>query len=321
MDLTTTYLGLKLRNPIIVGASPFCDETFLAQQLEDAGAAAVVMRSLFAEQFDVPKKNSRAVAGDGVVTTNADYAISPEQYLRQLAQLKRSLTIPVIASLNGCQPGGWTDFAVQLERAGADAIELNAYQVVTNPGIAADEVETQILETLGSVAGSVRIPVAVKISPFHTSITQLAVALELMGAAGVVVFNRFYQPDINVDDLEVQPHLRLSDRSELLLRLRWLAILSPQLRGSIGAAGGIQNAEDIVKCLLTGAHAVQVVSILLRHGPHLLTELLTGLRLWMEHRGYHELAQIRGMLNHRRTPDPSAYERANYIRVLQSWRL
>ena len=201
MNLATNYLGLKLRNPLIVGASPFCDDMGLALQLQDAGAAAVVMRSLFEEQFTA--ESPSATPADGVSSSHADYHFSPDQYLRQLEQLKRVLSIPVIASLNGLHPGGWTDFAPRLERAGADAIELNAYQVVTDPGVAADEIETGMLQSLGSVASAVRIPVAVKLSPYHTSVSQLAVALELMGSAGTVVFNRFYQPDVNIEELEV----------------------------------------------------------------------------------------------------------------------
>ena len=232
--------------------------------------------------------------------------------------LKTQLTIPVIASLNGHQPGVWTEFAARLERAGADAIELNFYQVVTDPAIAADQVETEMLRTVSEVATAVRIPVAVKLSPFHSSLAQLAIALELAGAAGIVVFNRFFQPDVDPESLEVRPVLRLSEPSELLLRLRWLAILSPQVRGSLAVSGGVHTAADAVKALLTGAHAVQVVSVLLRHGPLALRTLLRGLETWMEQQGFAELADFRGRLNLARCRDPSAYERANYIRTLQS---
>ncbi len=321
MNFATNYLGLKLRNPIIVGASPFCDDIEVALQLQDAGAAAMVMRSFFSEQFASPSPALVADSAEGVASSRAVYPFSADQYLRQITHLKQALSIPVIASLNGCYPGSWTSFATQLESAGADAIELNAYQVVASPGVAADQVETGMLETLREIVSAVRIPVSVKISPFHTSVAQLAVALELSGSAGIVVFNRFYQPDMDIHELEVQPQLRLSDRSELLLRLRWLAILSPQLRGSLSASGGIQTADDIVKALLTGAHTVQLVSVLLRHGPRLVTELLIGLQHWMERHGYQEPAQFRGLLNVSRYRDPAAFERANYIHILQSWRM
>lgn len=256
-----------------------------------------------------------------MVSDYAGYQLSPAEYLRQIAHLKKALSIPVIASLNGHHPGSWTDFAAEIERAGADAIELNFYQVVTDPGVAADQVETEMLAMVGSVSGAVKIPVAAKVSPFHASVAQLAVALELAGAAGIVLFNRFYQPDVNTEDLEVQPLLRLSDPSELLLRLRWMAILSPLLRGSLSATGGIHTWGGVVKALLTGAHTVQLVSVLLKHGPHVISMLRDGLETWMREHGYTDLAQFRGLLNHQRCRDTGSFERANYIRVLQSWKV
>lgn len=324
MNISTQYLGLTLRSPFVVGASPFCDNVELARKLQDTGAGAVVMRSLFEEQIEVPAP--RAVIGpatsdeSGEFPGAADYQLSPESYVRQVAALKKCLSVPVVASLNGYRPGTWTDFARRLERAGADAVELNFYRVVTEVSIAADQVETEMLETVGLVTQAVKIPVAVKLSPYHTSLAQLAVALELAGAAGVILFNRFYQPDINVQDLDVQTTLHLSDSSEALLRLRWLAILSPQLRGSLAATGGFHTTDDVIKALLTGAHAVQVVSVILRHGIPVLRTLAEGLTRWMAARGYQNLDDFRGMLNLRGAGDPSAFERANYIRTLQSWK-
>ena len=317
MNLATRYLGLPLRSPFVVGASPLCDDAYLARQLQDAGAGAVVMRSLFEEQLTPPPLDAGGDSGMGF-PEYADYQLSPERYLQQVELLKSQLTIPVIASLNGHQPGAWTEFSVQLENAGADAIELNFYQVVTDPAIAADQVETEMLRTVGEVAGAVRIPVAVKISPFHSSVAQLAVALELTGAAGLVLFNRFFQPDVDPDTLEVRPVLRLSEPSELLLRLRWLAILSPQVRGSLAVSGGVHSAPDVAKALLTGAHAVQLVSVLLRHGAPVLRTLLRGLEIWMQEQGFTKLDDFRGRMNLARCRDPSAFERANYIRTLQS---
>lgn len=317
MNLATRYLGLPLRSPFVVGASPLCDDAHLARQLQEAGAGAVVMRSLFEEQLEPPPPAAIGDMGPGF-PEYADYQLSPDHYLGQLDLLKEQLTIPVIASLNGHQPGAWTEFAGRLERAGADAIELNFYQVVTDPAIAADQVETEMLRTVGEVASAVHIPVAVKLSPFHSSIAQLAIALELAGAAGIVVFNRFFQPDVDPDTLEVRPVLRMSEPSELLLRLRWLAILSPQVRGSLAVSGGVHSASDAVKALLTGTHTVQVVSVLLRHGPPVLRTLLQGLQIWMQEQGFAELADFRGRLNLARCSDSSAFERANYIRTLQS---
>jgi dihydroorotate dehydrogenase (fumarate) len=321
MNLATNYLGLKLQNPFVAGASPCCDDVDVALRLQDAGASAVVMRSLFEEQIETGIATAPPRDAGGIAPDDADYLVSPEEYLRQIEHLKRTLTIPVIASLNGHHPGSWTNFASQLERAGADAIELNFYQVVTDPAIAADQIEREMLEMTGHVCDAVKIPVAAKLSPYHSGLAQLAVALELVGAAGIVIFNRFYQPDVDTDDLEVQPLLRLSEPGELLLRLRWLAILSPLLRGSLSATGGIHTSAGVVKSLLTGAHTVQLVSVLLRHGPHVIASLREGLEAWMRQHDYTDIDQFRGMLNHQRCRDTAAYERANYIRVLQSWKV
>jgi dihydroorotate dehydrogenase (fumarate) len=325
MNLSTRYLGLELRSPFVVGASPFCDNVHLARRLQDAGAGALVLRSLFEEQLDPPARTGTPAEGETAATEEypefADYQLSPDGYLRQVALLKEVLSVPVIASLNASRPGTWTDFARRLEAAGADAIELNFYRVVTDVSIAVDQVEADILEATGLIAGAVKIPVTVKLSPYHTCLAQLAVALELAGAAGVVLFNRFYQPDINITDLEVQTHLRLSDPEETLLRLRWLAILSPHLRGSLAATGGFHTSESAAKALLAGAHAVQLVSVLLRHGPGVLGTLVAGLTTWMRSHQFAKLDDFRGMLNHRRCRDASAFERANYIRTLQSWKV
>lgn len=324
MNLVASYLGLDLRTPFVVGASPFCDDVGLARELEDAGAGALVMRSLFEEQIDpVPPPAAAAPGGssDRVDYPEfADYQLSPDRYLRQLECLKETLSIPVIASLNGTQPGMWIEFASCLESAGADAIELNFYRVITEVSVAADQIETEMLETVGLISEAVGIPVAVKLSPFHTALTQLAVALELAGAAGLVVFNRFYQPDVDTAELEVQPHLRLSTPEEILLRLRWLAILSPHLRGSLSATGGFHSVNDAVKALLTGAHTVQLVSVLLREGPAVLKTLVQGLEAWMSAHGYADLEAFRGRLNLKQCRNASAFERANYIRTLQSWK-
>lgn len=330
MNLKTTYLGLKLENPLIVGASPFCDNVAGARQLQDAGASAIVMHSLFEEQIDAEQKalmyhvdtpaESTAEA-TSYFPSFGEYKLTPDLYLRQIGELKKALSIPVIASLNGCRPGGWTDYARRFAEAGADAIELNLYQLVSDRSIPGDQVEAEMLETVANVVRMVKVPVSVKLSPFHTSPAHFATALENVGASGIVTFNRLYQPDLNIDDLEVLPQLKLSDSSELLLRLRWLAILSPQLRGSLAVSGGVHTTEDIVKALLAGAHGVQMVSVLLRNGPRIVTTLLNGLSQWLTDHGYESVDQLRGAMNLKRCPDPSAFERANYIRILQSWKV
>jgi dihydroorotate dehydrogenase (fumarate) len=330
VNLATPYLGLTLETPLVVGASPFCDHTGTARQLQDAGAGAIVMRSLFEEQILAEQRalvhhleaGAEATAeATSYFPAHPEYLLSPDLYLRQLEHLKSSLSIPVIASLNGCRPGGWTAYARRFAAAGADAIELNLYHLSTRPDAGAAEIEAELLETVASVTRSVTIPVAVKLSPFHTAPAHFAAGLEAAGARGIVVFNRFYQPDFNLEELEVTPSLRLSDSSELLLRLRWLAVLSPQVRGSLAVSGGVHTVEDILKALLAGAHAVQVVSVLLRHGPRVLATLLAALRLWLTDHGYEDLRQLRGALDLRRCPDPTAFERANYIRILQTWRI
>ena len=330
MKLATHYLGLKLRNPLVIGASPFADNLNAALQLQDAGAAALVMRSLFEEQIDLEQRalnyHLETPAESYSEATSyfpnyEEYQLTPDYYLRQIAQLKSALTIPVIASLNGFRPGGWTDYARRFEEAGADAIELNLYHLVTDPHVGAGEIEADMIETVRSVTSTVRIPVAVKISAFHTAPAQFALALESAGAAGVVLFNRFYQPDLNIEELEVQPQLKLSHPSELLMRLRWLAIISPHLKGSLSATGGAQSAEDVIKAILAGAHTVQLVSVLLKNGPHYLSTLLHGLKNWMDEHGYTSVGEFRGAMNLRRCPNAQAFERANYQRILQSWRI
>jgi dihydroorotate dehydrogenase (fumarate) len=330
MNLATTYLGLPLRNPLVVGASPLSDDVHAARQLQDAGAAAIVMRSLFEEQIDMEQ---RALAHHVESTSDSfseatsffpqfeEYQFSPERYLRQIEQLKSELSIPVIASLNGRRPGTWLQYAQRFAAAGADAIELNLYDLITDSSLASGEVEEAYLQTVRMVAASVSIPVAVKLSPFHTALPHFTRALTQAGAAGVVLFNRFYQPDFNVDDLETLPTLRLSDSSELLTRLRWIAILSPQHRGSLAASGGVHTSTDAIKSILAGAHAVQLVSVLLKHGPRFLTTLLTDLQRWMVDHGYTQVSEFRGAMNHRRCPDPAALERANYQKILQSWKV
>lgn len=330
MNLETTYLGLRLRNPLIIGASPFCDSLDVARSLEDAGAAAIVMHSLFEEQVDLEQRamvhHTEIVAESTPEAASyfpdyEEFELTPSTYVRKLARLKKELAIPVIASLNGRQLGGWIDYARQLESAGADAIELNTYQLATDPDISGDSIEADILEIVRTVASSVKIPVAVKLSPFYTSLSQFAAVLDRDGAAGLVLFNRFFQPDFDLDLLEVVPRLHLSQSNELLLRLRWLSILSPLLRGSLACSGGVHTAQDFIKALVAGAHAVQVVSLPLEQGPKSLAPLLTGLIDWMAEHDYANIEQLRGALNLKHCPNPAAHERANYIKILQSWKV
>ena len=330
MNLQTTYLGLTLRNPIVVGASPFCDNLDTARRLEEAGAAALVMHSLFEEQIDLEQEallhHLETPAESTFEATSYfphydDYHLTPSAYLRTLERLKSALKIPIIASLNGHRPGGWIDYARRLEAAGADALELNTYQLATDTTLSGEDIEGDIVEIVRNVTTSISIPVSVKLSPFHASLPHFANTLEQHGAAGLVLFNRFYQPDFDIDELDVNPRLKLSYSSELLLRLRRLSILSPRLKGSLACSGGVHTSEDLIKAILGGAHAVQIVSVLLENGPRVIPVMLEGLRTWMEEHEHQDLSKVRGALNLKRCPDPSAHERANYIKILQSWKI
>ncbi|MCS6243490.1 MAG: dihydroorotate dehydrogenase-like protein [Opitutus sp.] len=330
MNLETKYLGLTLRNPLVVGASPFCDNLDASKRLEEAGASAIVMHSLFEEQIDLEQQalihHMETSAESNFEATSYfphydDYQLTPDTYLRALVRLKSGLSIPVIASLNGRRLGGWVDYARQLESAGADALELNTYQLATDPDVSGEDIETEIRSIVRAVSEAVRIPVSVKLSPFHASLAHFAASLEQQGAEGLVLFNRFFQPDFDIDELEVVPRLKLSYSSELLLRLRWLSILSPKLKGSLACSGGVHTPDDLIKSILGGAHAVQIVSVLLEHGPRTIPVLLDGLTGWMSEHGHEDLSTMRGALNLKRCPDAAAHERANYIKILQSWKI
>ena len=330
MDLSTSYLGLKLSSPFVIGASPFGDDTYTAQQVEDAGAGAIVMRSLFEEQIYLDALSHapqgclpllRSDQPNPVYPTPPEYQLDPERYLRQIAELKSALAIPVIASLNGCRPGGWISFAQRFEAAGADAIELNLYHFPTDAELSASEVEAEMLETVRLLKASVRIPVAVKLQPYFTALAHFARELERIGVDGIVLFNRPYQSDFNVDDQSTVTELRLSEPAEALLRMRWLALLAPKTHCSLAITGGVHNGKDAIKAILAGAHAVQLVSVLLKHGPRFLGTLADGLRRWMGQHGYRGLADFRGKMNLHGSGDETAVERGDYQRVLQIWKI
>lgn len=302
----------------------------MARKVQDAGAGAIVMRSLFEEQIYLdafshePRPGSPAAAGEhesNVFPTPKDYQLNPDQYLRQIGDLKAALTIPVIASLNGCRPGGWIDFARRFEAAGADAIELNLYHISADPELSGLEIEAELLETVRLLRSSVRVPLAVKLQPYYTALPHFVRKLEEAGAAGVVVFNRLYQYDLDVNEQEPVAQLRLSEPHELLLRLRWLALLSPNARCSLAVTGGVHNGEDAIKAILAGAHAVQLVSALLRHGPRYLTTVADGLRQWMGKHRYGCIDDFRGKMNLHGPTDAAALERGDYQRLLQIWRI
>jgi dihydroorotate dehydrogenase (fumarate) len=329
MDLTTSYLGFELPHPFMPGASPMVDDLDTVRRLEDAGAAAIVMHSLFEEQI-VNEQVAAASFIDSPAESfpealsyfpePASFALGPEQYLEQIARLRRHVGVPVIASLNGTHRGTWLEYARLIEEAGADALELNLYFVAAEPSESGSEIEDRLVEVVGSLKERLRIPLAIKLSPYHTALAHFAARLQEAGADALVVLNRFYQSDIDVESLEVKPRLHLSSSSELNLRLRWLAILSSFLELPLAATGGVHSPIDAVKAVMCGASVVQVVSALLQRGPEALGELLRGFREFLEENGYESLAQMRGSMNLARSPDPAAYERANYVQVLQSYR-
>jgi dihydroorotate dehydrogenase (fumarate) len=328
MDLSTKYLGLDLAHPLMPGASPMVDDLDTVRRLEDAGASAIVMHSLFEEQIAGEHLASiRNLESHGESSAEArsyfpqpdEYRLGPEEYLDQIRKIRDTVSLPVIASINGVTPGGWLRYAKLIEEAGANALELNVYYLATNPDEDGTAVESRAVDITAAVKRTVGIPVAVKLSPFFSSIPSLARKLDAAGADGLVLFNRFYQPDIDVELLEAVRTLHLSDSSELLLRLRWLAILFGRVRPSLAVTGGVHTGLDAVKAVMAGAGAVQLVSALFRRGPAHLRTVLQEMSVWMGEHEYESLEQMKGSMSLRRCPDPHAYERANYMHILQSW--
>ncbi len=329
MDLKTKYLGLELPHPFMPGASPLVDDLDMVKRLEDAGAAAIVMHSLFEEQitreqiasFLHTEPHGESYAEALCYFPSPDrFALGPEEYVEHVARIKGTVRCPVIASLNGTTLGGWLEYARAIEQAGADALELNVYALPADFEEDSRTIEDRTVELLREVKGRIRIPVAVKLSPFYTALPHLARRLEGAGADGLVLFNRFYQPHLDVASLEATRRLEPSSPRELPLRLRWLAILSGRIRPSLAVSGGVHGALDAIKAIMAGAHAVQVVSALLRAGPEHLKRLRLETEAWMREHEYESLAQMRGSMNFEACPDPAVYERANYMLVLQSWR-
>jgi dihydroorotate dehydrogenase (fumarate) len=329
MNLSTRYLGLDLPHPLIVGASPLADDLDTVRRLEDAGAAAIVLRSLFEEQiareqiasFLHTERHGESFAEAlTYFPTPQSFVFGPEEYLEHLGRVKAAVKIPVIASLNGTTAGGWLDYPPLIERMGADALELNLYRLAFDPSLSGQEVERESVEAVREVRRTVKLPLAVKLSPFYSSFANFAAQIDQAGADGLVLFNRFYQPDISPEELELNRTLSLSDARELPLRLRWLGALSGQLRASLAVSGGVSSGRDAIKAVMAGAHAVQVVSVLLRKGPEYLGVLTQDMAKWMEEFEWESIEEMRGNMSLGRCPDPSVYERANYMMMLQGAR-
>jgi dihydroorotate dehydrogenase (fumarate) len=328
MDTTISYLGLRLPHPFVAGASPLSYHLDSIRKLEDAGCAAVVLHSLFEEQIslrieghighaDPFDPQSAGVLAD--LPATAEYPLSPDGYAEHIARAKRAVGIPVIASLNGRTGESWLRFAQMIEQAGADALELNHYEVATDLAMPAAAIEADLTAAVKTLKRELRIPVAVKVTPFFTAFGNVASQLDRAGADGLVMFNRFYQPDIDIRTMRASPQAELSTSAELLLRLRWVAVLHARVRPSLAVTGGVATPDDGIKAILAGADVIQMVSALLRHGPRYVSVMLHGLIRWLEWNQMGSVAEMQGQSSLKTTPDPAASERAQYIRTLHSW--
>lgn len=328
VDLTTRYLGLALKHPIVASASPLTGSIDSLKRLEDAGVSAVVLPSLFEEQIEHEEMATHNLMlygselspeARGFFPEQQQYGTGTDRYLALIAEAKKALGVPVIASLNGHTPGGWTRIAQQFEAAGADAVELNVYFLATALEDGSAAVEARYIDLVKSVASQVRIPVAVKVAPYFSAMANMASRLADAGADGLVLFNRFLQPDIELDELAVAPHLVLSTSDELRLALRWIAILRGRVDASLAATGGVHTPQDVLKSLLAGADCVMLASSLLQKGPAHVGALVRGVSAWLEEREYESVDQMKGSLSQMACPDPEAFERANYMKALKSY--
>ncbi len=327
-ELKTTYLGLNLRNPLVASASPYSKKVEKAKELADAGIGAIVMHSLFEEQINHESRALDHFLNQGTESFAEaltyfpemdHYDVGPEKYLKLIGELKKTLSIPVIASLNGVSSGGWVDYSRRMQDAGADALELNIYFLSTDPTVTSDDLEKAQVELVQQVCESVRIPVSVKLNPFYTSLPNFAASLTAAGAKGLVLFNRFYQPDLDIDALEVVPTLELSTSAELRLPLRWIAILYGKLQADLALTSGVHTGKDAVKALMAGSQVVMMTSALVHEGAGHAVKVLEELTTWMANREYTSVDQMRGALSQKGVANPAAFERANYLQVLTSF--
>ncbi|MBI5685268.1 MAG: dihydroorotate dehydrogenase-like protein [Verrucomicrobia bacterium] len=330
MDLTTKYLGMTLRNPLIVSASPLSEDVANIKKMEDAGAAAVVLHSLFEEQLvkesaELEEALVHGAESFGEATSYfpraSEYKLGPEEYLAHIASAKKAVDIPVIASLNGSSVGGWTDYARQIQQAGANALELNIYYVPTDMQLAGGAVEQTYVDILKAVRAAVTIPVAVKLSPFFSNMANMAKRFDDAGANALVLFNRFYQPDIDLEELEVKPDILLSTPFAMRLPLTWVAILHGRVKADLAATSGIHSSDDVLKMLMAGANATMLCSALLRYGIDRLRVIEKGMCEWMEKHEYDSVKQMQGSLSQIKCANPAAFERSQYMRALAGYKL
>ena len=328
MNLTTTYMGLKLASPLVVSASPLSMDLATIRKVEDCGAGAVVLASLFEEQisheaeeldFYLQYGADRWAESLTFFPREKEYKLGPEEYLEYIAKAKKAVDIPIIGSLNGISAGGWTTYARKMQEAGADAVELNVYYIPTDPNVTSQRVEEVYLDVLRAVKQNVSIPMAMKLSPYFSSMAAMATRLDAAGANALVLFNRFYQPDIDVDNLEVRPSLKLSTQFESRLPLRWIAILFGKIKASLAATTGIHTAHDVAKMIMAGADVTMLCSALLERGIGHLSRVRAGLVEIMQQKEYNSIAAMHGVMSQRTCPEPAAFERANYMKTLQSY--
>lgn len=328
MDLTTTYLGLKLRTPLVPSASPLSEELDSIKGMEDAGAAAVVLYSLFEEQLRQDRLELASRLDQGTESfaealtyfpEPEEFRLGPDEYLKHIAKAKEAVKIPIIASLNGSSVGGWTQYAKGIEQAGADALELNIYYIPTDLQMSSSDVEKNYLNILKAVKAEVKIPVAVKLSPFFTNFANMASRLDQSGADGLVLFNRFYQPDIDLETLDIKPNILLSTPMAMRVPLRWIALLFGKLKASMAATSGIHRASDVLKMLMAGADVTMLCSALIRHGARQVGVIERDLVAWMEEHEYSSVAQLKGSLSQKNCADPSAFERAQYMKAISQF--
>lgn len=328
MDLTTKYLGLKLKNPIMPSASPISKDLDRVKRLEDAGASAIVLWSLFEEEIESESLElhyrTQTLTESYAEALNyfpefSSYKIGTETYLEHLRKVKESVSVPVIGSINGKSLGGWIKYAKEIEQAGADALELNIYFLATDPTKTSQDIDNLYIEIVREVRKSVNIPIAVKLSPYFSSTAWIASELAKSGANGLILFNRFYQPDIDLENLEVIPNVILSTPFANRLPLRWIAILYGRVEADLVATGGIETAEDVIKMIMAGASATQMFSTLVKHGPKHITNVLENIKKWMEEHEYESIEQMKGSMSHKSVENPGAFERANYMKILQTF--
>jgi dihydroorotate dehydrogenase (fumarate) len=328
IDLSTNYLGLKLRNPLVASSSPLCEELDAVRRMEDSGAGAVVLHSLFEEQIEYECGELDRFLGDACERGAEAFTqlpeltrgvTGPEDYLEHIRKCKLAVRIPVIASLNGSTLGGWLRYARQIQQAGADALELNIYYLPVDPDLTGEQVERLYVDLVKSIKNEVRIPLAVKLSPYFSSMANMARQLDAAGADSLVLFNRFYQPDYDLEELEVVPNLVLSTSHELLLRLHWIAILYGTVHCDLALTGGVHNAGDVVKAMMAGAKVAMMTSTLLKRGVGYLDTLTSELLLWMTDHEYDSIKQMQGSMSRNAVPQPAAFERINYVKVLSSY--